>query len=185
LINKKSFNINPVLLFLLIALLVTGCGYTTRTVLPGGADSIHVDNFKNKIDITEETSDRRIYILYRPGIELDVTREVIDRFILDGNMKIANEENAALVLVGDLVDFRKEVLRYDANDNPVEFRIKVTVNVKLEDTKTGNILWREHNFTGESIYTPGGEFAKSESAASLEAIQDLARRIVERTVEGW
>jgi hypothetical protein len=172
-----------VLIFTVVV--ITGCGYTTHSVLPDGAQSIYIDNIKNMIEMTQEVSDKRIYVLYRPGIELDVTREIIDRFILDGNISVKDERHADLVMRGELVDFLKEVLRYDANDNPIEYRIKIVTNIKLEDTRVGKVLWQEDDFIGEATYRTGGEYASSESRASIDAIKDLARRVVERTVEGW
>lgn len=169
----------------LLAIAASGCAYTTRTLLDPSLKTIWVDNFANKIKITAEQSNLRMYRGYRPGMEIDLTKAVIDRFILDGNLSRANRDQADLILSGDLVDFRKEALRYDSNDNVEEYRIKMIVDMELVNAKTGKVLWTEKGFSGESTYRTGGSLAKTESAAVNEAIEDLARRIVERTVEGW
>jgi len=163
----------------------TGCGYSTASLVYPGAKSVHVSNFANKINVTEEVTDKRMYVGYKSGMELDVTREVIDRFIIDGNLKVASRKNADLILIGEVIDFKKEALRYDSADNVEEFRNKVIVNIKLLKAKSGDVILEENNFTGESTYRTTGEFAKSEDSAIRETIKDLAVRIVERIVEGW
>lgn len=173
------------LIFILAVGIIAGCGYTTSSVISSETNSIYVDNFINKIKITDEVTDRRMYIGYRSGMELDITRKTIDRFILDGNLRVAAKDKADLILEGELVDFKKEALRYDANDNVVEYRVKVAVDIKLNNAKNKEMLWDEKDFTGESTYKVSGEYAKSEESAIQDAIDDLSRRIVEKTVEGW
>ena len=163
-------------------LILSGCGYTTRSIVSGGAKSIYVENFVNKIDITTEVTDKRMYIAYKSGMEIDITRDVIDQFILDGNLRIMTPEKADLVLKGELIEFRKEPLRYDSNDNILDYRIKVSVNIKLTDTRDDKLIWEEKRFNGESVYRIN---AISEDKAVQEAEEDLAKRIVELAVEGW
>jgi len=171
--------------FLAALFFIAGCGYTTHSLLPPELKSIHVENFENKIHITEEQTDTRMYRGYKPGLEKDITKETIDKFLFDGNLKVANDESADLILKGELVDYRKEALRYDRNDNVEEYRILLVANIELIDTKTGKTMWSETNFSGEATYRTSGSLAKGESASIKDATQDLARRIVERTVEGW
>jgi len=173
------------LVFALFLATLAGCGYSTGSLLPSHLKTIYVDNFKNKIDIGKEVTESTRYMLYRPGLENDVTDAVADRFVFDGNLKIAAEEDADLMLRGDLVNYRQEALRYDSNDNIEEYRIKITVDMELTDVASDKPMWREVGFTGESTYMTTGQFATSEDIAREEAIKDLARRIVERTVEGW
>jgi len=125
-----------------------------------------------------------MYSGYRPGMEVDLTKAVRDRFLFDGNLKIATQENADIILKGKLVDFKKDVLRYDANDNVEEYRIKLIANLELEDA-SNKAIWKESGFVGETTYRTSGSLAKGEDAAIEDAISDLARRIVERTIEAW
>ncbi|MCX5686126.1 MAG: LPS assembly lipoprotein LptE [Candidatus Omnitrophica bacterium] len=171
--------------FISILLFVSGCGYTTRSLLPSDFKNIRVENFKNDIKITAEQSDQRMYVGYRPGMEIELTKAVIDAFLMDGNLKIARESNADIILTGTLTDFKRDALRYDANNNVEEYRIKLIVNMELENAKTGALVWKESGFAGETTYRTSGSLAKSEASSIRNAIADLARRIVERTVEAW
>lgn len=170
---------------LAILLFVSGCGYTTKSLLPTEFKQIYVENFKNDIKITDEQSNLRMYVGYRPGMEIDLTSEVINQYLLDGNLKIATEANSDLTLKASLIDFSRGALRYDANNNVEEYRIKLIVNMQLINTKTGNVVWTENGFAGETTYRTSGSLAKGENSAIQDAISDLARRIVERTVEAW
>lgn len=172
-------------LALAIVFCLAGCGYTTRSLLPSNYKTIYVDSFGNKIKITAEQSNVRMYRGYRPGLEADLTKEIINQFLFDGNLKIASQDSANIILKGELVDFRKEPLRYDANDNIEEFRLVLTVNIELTDAETGKMVWKEKNFSGETTYFTQGPLAIDENTAVVKGIQDLARRIVERTVEAW
>lgn len=172
-------------LSLVSILAISGCGYTTASLLPSDLKTIYIDNFKNNINVTAEQNDLRMYRGYRPGMETDITKAVIDRFLFDGNLKIAPEEKADLILRAELMDYKRDSLRYDANDNVEEYRIKLIVNMKLEDVKKGTVLWTENGFAGETTYRISGAGAKTEGTAIRDAEIDLARRIVERTIEAW
>ncbi len=172
-------------LSLIFALGISGCGYTSSSLLPVNLKTIYVDNFKNSINITAEQNDLRMYRGYRPGMETEITKAVIDRFVFDGNLKMSPEGKADLVLKSELIDYKRDSLRYDANNNVEEYRIKLIINMQLEDTKKGVTLWTEKGFAGETTYRISGSGAKTESQALRDAEIDLASRIVERTIEAW
>ena len=182
---RQLFVRRAYLAVLLLVFLLAGCGYTTRSLLPPDIKTIYIDNFKNDIKVTAEQSNLRMYRGYRPGMEVDITRAVVNKFLLDGSLKVVNESNADLVLKSSLIDFKRDALRYDANNNIEEYRIKLIVNMELSNTKTGNAMWTEKGFAGETTYRTTGSLAISEDAAVNNAIDDLSRRIVERTVEAW
>lgn len=173
-----------VICYLLIAVL-SGCGYTTRSMISNKFHTIYVTPFVNKVDITTEADAGSKYKLYRPMIETDITRFVNNRYLFDGNLRPAKEELADLVLKGDVVEFRKDPLRYLDNEAVSEYRINLVVNISLWDKKDNTLLWQENNFTGDTTYFTQGAQAKSEDTAVNNALNDLARRIVERTVEEW
>ncbi|MFQ5952584.1 MAG: LPS assembly lipoprotein LptE [Candidatus Omnitrophota bacterium] len=175
-------------LFILSIFLATtaGCGYTRASLLPADTDSVHVANFKNEINPAGEVSDKRATYFYQPGLETNITRSVIDRFIFDGYLNIKSEKEADLLLKGSLIDLEQYPLSYsEGGGNVEEFRIEVIVNIELYDNKTGKLIWKEKNFMGRTSYDVIGPDAKTESQATLIAVKDLAQRIVEKTVEAW
>lgn len=167
---------------------ITGCGYTTRSMISNKFKTIYIVPFVNKIDITKEAYTASKYKLYKPTLETDISKSVTNRFLFDGNLRPVKEGSADLILKGELIEFRRDPLRYTDNDEVEEYRINLVVNISLWDKKEDKLVWEENGFTGDSTYftsfTTTG-VAKSDDAATSDAIADLARRIVERTVEQW
>lgn len=166
-------------------LLLSGCGYTTSSLLPPEQNSIHVNNFANRIDPTREISDRRSSYTYRPGTDTQVTRAVIDGFIFDRRLDIMPANKAALILDGELVDFKQYPLSYNKGRDIEEFRIEVVVNMKLTERATGKVIWEEKNFRGQTDYDVVGPNAITEGQGVQKAVKDLAQRVVERVVDNW
>ncbi len=173
----------------LFTFIISGCGYTTRSMISDKYRTIHIKQFINKIDITREADAASKYKLYKPNLETDITKSVIDKFLFDGNLKPVKEENADLVLKGELAEFRRDPLRTE-NDEVQEYRVNIVVNISLWDKKEDKLAWQENNFTGDFTYFPFSStlqnvVKKGDDQAVNEAIVDLSRRIVERTVEQW
>ncbi len=166
---------------LLFMVVIAGCGYTTRSTLPASLKTIHVELFKNSISYTTEGS-RNIYL---PLLEVKVKNAITDRFLFDGNLKLADPDQANLVLKGELKNYERTVLRYTDNDDVQEYRVHITVALELWNTQKQEAAWTEPAFVGEATYFVTGALAKSEESAVDDAMKDLARRIVERTVEDW
>lgn len=171
-----------------VGLLVTGlmgCGYTTRSMVSNKYKTVYITPFVNKIDITRETDVANKYKIYRPMLETDITKTVVNKFLSDGNLKPVKSGSADLVLKGELVEFRRDPLRYSDSDEVEEYRINLVVNISLWDNRENKLVWGENNFTGDTTYFTTGSSAKSEAQAINDALSDLARRVVERVVEEW
>jgi len=170
--------------FCFLLLSISGCGYTTHSGY-SKYKTIYIPPFKNKIDITNEGDINSKYKIYRPLLDSDVTKAVINKYLFDGNIKPVRSENADATLRGEILEFRKDPVRYDDNDNIEEYRVNLIVSLIFWDNKEDKLIWQEGVFVGDTTYFVVGATAKSEATAINEAIADLARRIVERTVEEW
>jgi hypothetical protein len=164
---------------------LAGCGYTTRSMIAEQFKTIHVVPFVNKIDITMENNAASKYKIYKPGLETDITHAVTNKYLFDGNLKPSGSAVADLTLKGELVEFRRDPLRYTDNNEVEEYRINIVVNLTLFDNRTQKVVWEAKNFTGDTTYFARGAVAKSDDVAVNDAVKDIARRIVERTVEQW
>lgn len=176
---KKMFAAAVVVLIISFA----GCGYTTRSALPPQFKTVYVEPFKNSMDYTSATGDRSIYY---PLLEVKVREAVIDRFLFDGNLRIASDpKDADLILKGELVDYLRNPLRYTDNDDVQEYRVQIVTKLELLETRGNAPMWQYNRFIGQATYFLTGAQATSEESAVDEATVDLARRIVERTIENW
>jgi hypothetical protein len=162
-----------------------GCGYTTRPGLASHLRTIYVKPFINKIDLTQLSTGHERFPIYRHQMEVDITNAVLDRYQFTGLLRPASPARATCRLEGELVAFRRDPLRYDASQQVEEWRLNVVVNARFYDQTTQTLLWEEANLTGDATYFALGPSAESEAAALDRAITDLARRVVERTVEDW
>ena len=179
--RKKSF----FLAFAALTLLgLSGCGYTTKSLLPENIRRVNVPPVKNDIDLSAEISDRTPFRIYRPGLEVDLTNAIINRYIFDGRLKVAPAERADAVLEARLVDYRRDPLRYSQGEDVQEYRLNVAIEASFTQKSDGKVLWHER-ITGDSTYFLGGPRAVSEDEAAAKAVEDVARRVVEKTVEYW
>ena len=173
------------LCFILYIVSFYGCGYTTRAYV-GAYQTIYVAPFKNSINIADERAAFASYMSYYPLLESTITRAVVDRFIFDGSLKVVNEENADIILKGELIAYNRDALRYaDNNEDVEEYRITLTANLALYKGESGDLVWERDSFSGDTSYFITGSQAKSEKAALDAAVSDLARRVVEEFVEEW
>ena len=165
----------------------SGCGYTTRPGLASYLRTIHVKPFVNAIDLTQLATATNRFPLYRHGMETEVTKAVLNRFQFTGLLRPAGPERADCRLEGEVVEFRRDAVWYDADQHVEEWRLNVVVNVRFYDLHVVMEMpaWEENRLTGDTTYFERGAKTESESAALDRAIQDLARRIVERVVENW
>lgn len=170
---------------LIVASVPVGCGYTTHSALPGNLRTVFVKPFVNRIDITAEVTDQSRFKIYRPLLESDISNAIIAAFQSDGNLRVATPQRADAVLTGELVDFRRDPLRYDRSNNVEEYRLSLVVNLELRNAHTNVVIWSEESFIGDATFFITGAMAEVEPPALDRAVKDLARRVVERTVEGW
>jgi hypothetical protein len=173
--------------FTLLVFFITGCGYSASSLLPSHIKKIYVKPFANKIDLTTEVpSEVYRYRANYPQIEVLITKEVVDKYLKDGNLKVVNTpEEADIILEGMLYDYLRQPTRYGDDRTVQEYRLSLVTQLKMYDTKKQEVMWTESRLIGDSDYSLSGRFAKTEAVAIEEAAKDLARRIVERTVEGW
>lgn len=155
-----------------------GCGYTQKTILPRNIKTIHVETVKNKIPVEE------VYA-YQQGIEMDITNAVIRRLQQDGNLKVVAREQADAVLNMDLLAYEQEGLRFSQLESVEEYRLYIVMGLELVDGRTGDVIWKEPNFTGDTEYFVTDVTSIGEQKASTDATQDLAKNIVNRIVEDW
>ena len=163
----------------------SGCGYTTRPGLAPHLKTVYVKPFANKIDLSQLQTGYNQFPLYRHQLEVDITNAVINRYQFTGLLRPARSGQADARLEGELTAFRKDPLRYDASQQVEEWRLNIVVSLKFWDQASNTLVWEEEGFTGDTTYFAIGASAESESAALDRAVVDLARRIVERSVENW
>ncbi len=153
--------------FLLCAALL-GCGvYSFSSSSLGGVKSVSVPEFENKS--------------LQFGLQQDLTQKLIDRFIQDNTLKVVAAADADAILRGEVVRYERTAYTYDKSDNVSEYKVNIYVNFVLE-RKGGKILLERQNLLGWGVYDAASE---TEDDGRLEALDKLARDIVDETTKSW
>ena len=173
------------LLSLVSGLMSHGCGYTTRPGLAPNLKTVYVAPFKNKIDLTQLPTNDQRFPIYRHAMEVEITNAVISRLQFTGLLRPSGPSSADTRLEGELIQFRRDPLRYSASQQVEEWRLNLVVNLKFYDQRTNTLMWEEAPLIGDTTYFATGGNAETEAGALARAEDDLARRIAERAVENW
>ena len=165
-------------LFLILVLSFSGCGYTRKTILPRNMKTIYVETVRNKLKTDE-------VFAYQQGLEMDITNAVIRRLHQDGTVKVVEKDTADSILKIDLTKFEQEGLRFNQMESVQEYRLFIVVAMKLIDARTGDTIWEEPNFTGDTDYYVTDVSSIGRQKAALDVTETLAKNITNRIVEDW
>jgi outer membrane lipopolysaccharide assembly protein LptE/RlpB len=120
-------------LALLGAFLLAGCGYHVRgreTNLPPGIQSVAIPIFGNRTDLT--------------GIETDVTRALVEKFIATRRLSVTTRDSADALLTGTVRYFvATPVAVTSSTQVSTEYRATLTVEFTFQEVKDGKVLFRE------------------------------------------
>lgn len=164
-------------LWLVLAIVAPGCGYTVGSQYSAEIRTVHVPTF---------TSNQ-----YRRGIELQLTEAVQKQIQQRTPFRLAKEGEADTRLRGRLVNFQKGVLGETGQDDARELQINLAVEVTWEDLRTGQVLAQQQLPIGPDIVMQStqAEFApevgQSLATATQSAVDRLARNIVEMMEQPW
>jgi len=186
--RKKSKTGNTINYILLWFLLVTvfSCGYNFRAA--GGL-------------IGDKLESMAIPILSSPssfmGVEGDLARIVRDEFIAHSKVKIVRKDEAQGILYCQIYSIktaplsysvlRQSIHGYNSTEKVTNVRkLKVTIDVKLEDTRTGKMIWENLKLTEKARFQVGTDplsTLHNQRQAFISIARSLAKRIYSNTME--
>ncbi len=148
------------------ALLLSGCGYSTSTLLRKDIRTVHVPVFENRT--------------WRRGLEVDLTRAIIEELKLHTHLRIAPKQEADSTLEGELLDFEQFTVRKTGEDMIVLRRAGATVRFRWRDNLTLSDIVPSQTVRETETFA----VARAEPLES-RLFQEVAQRIVERMEEEW
>lgn len=150
----------------------TGCGgYSFNSRTAKDIKSIYVPFFENR---TPE-----------PGLEINVTERIINYLVTDNTLKVVSETEADAILDGVIVNFDNAPFSFNNDLNAEEYHVVVTVQAKLFNRRTSEIIW-ENSMRGDgSYFLEGGEDGFTYEDALEEALREITERILNLTVQDW
>src|SRR5262249_39247655 len=124
----------------------------------------------------------------RAGLDQEVTQAVINRFVGDNHLKVIGEGEADAVLTGAVVDYKNVVFGFTGREQAQEYRVSITVAVRLLDKVKNRELWRDDALLKTQNYyvvQVPGQVAQDETSGRSDAIKKIADEILSRTIENW
>jgi hypothetical protein len=155
---------------LLILMLSAGCGiYSVSGSMPAHIKTVAVPLFENE---TVEVD-----------MEGAITSQVIDAIIRDGNMKVVSEFQADALVDGTIVDVIDEAGTFTKDEKAEQFKIRIFASVSFFDRKKNSVIWEEKHMEGWAMYD--AKDPSSREQGIKEALEMLAKEIIDKTVSGW
>ena len=154
--------------------LTVGCaGYHVGPVSNPGYRSVAVPMFKNKTLI--------------PQLEAQITNGIIKRLQTDGTLQVESREDADVILVGEILHYRREELRSsrDNSNQPREYRIIIEARVEAHSRVSGEMVVKPTIVTGEAATFIGSDLQTAEYQVLPLIADNLSKRVVTMLVERW
>ncbi len=153
-----------------------GCGYhfIGQSDVLTGIHSIAVPYFANES--------------FEPGLERYMTDALVDEFVKSRIVSIVDEGDADAVIRGKIEQFREFVISYDKNDNALEYRALMVLDVTLEKRDTGEVIWRNKELFHFEDYRVSSEIAVTEANKGhiiKKIAAEMAERIHDSIIEGF
>lgn len=156
-------------LWALIPLLGLGCTYSAQFRAPEGIQTIAVEIFQNRTLYTE--------------VEYDLHRALRREIRMKTPLTLGSPLAADAVLTGQIIDYRRYVLRESQTDQPTEYRVVIVVSYDLTNRRTGGVIASSKRLRRGADYQL--RQGQVERQAREEAIRELARNLVQHAFRQW
>ena len=155
----------------LLAAAVAGCGYSFRGTLPEHIQTVAVPVFVNKTG--------------EPRLASVLTNGVVEAFSTNGRLRVVRREDADAVLEGEVIRYSVTSISYDSQANVRQYRLVVTMNLKLLDMKKSAVVFEEHGLSEKADFNVQNAVSQTiavEETAVRSAATEIGRAIVSITL---
>ena len=155
-----------------VAVVLAACGYSLRGNLPDRIKTVAVPVFVNR---TAE-----------PAVENFLTQAVVQAFSTNGRLRVVKPGEADAILEGEVVGYQVQAVAFDPRANIQQYRLLVTMNLKMRDVRRNTLLFEQARFQEKSDFRVVGAvsqtIAREETALQAAAV-DIARAIVSLAID--
>ena len=167
--HSKKVSFRQLACIIALFALISGCGYTTKSLISRKINSIYIPIFENDT--------------FRRGLEFDLTSALKDEIMSNTKLRILQKDSADTILTGRIIKVTEGMLSSNVEDNIVESRVTISVHIKLVDRRTGRTLVEEKDLKQSAEFiVKRGENIKT---ASQESLVLLAKEIIFHLEEKW
>ena len=115
------------------------------------------------------------------GLAEALTGGIIDGFVADNQVKVADASTAEAVLNGRVLDYQRKAYTFDQNDQVREYLVEIWVAADLVKKDGSGSVWSAASIRGFGDYAADS----SETMGQQRAIKKIAEDIINRTVKSW
>ncbi|MBC8176433.1 MAG: hypothetical protein ISR61_01300 [Desulfobacteraceae bacterium] len=124
------------------------------------------------------------------GFEGDFTMMIRQEFVSHSQVPLVSKDQAAMVLIGRVVDIKTEALSYKITDGTFEVTtsrwLKIKLAAKLLDRATGKVIWNDDKMEEKASFAVSPDPLKTsynQRRATKMIAKLLAERIYLKTME--
>lgn len=157
------------LLFCLLSfafLLISDCGYSTKSLLPGYMRKVHIALFQNRT--------------LKPGIDEVATESTIEAFRSGSNLVISDLTSADIVIEGEVIGYARDPHTYTSDQTIIDYKITVKFSARCVDKVKNEVFW-EGTVSDWSTYAPD----EDEDEAIDRATRKTADNLVNAILTNW
>lgn len=147
-----------------------GCAYSfSGSSVPSHLKTVAIPLFEDQSGFGE------------PGLRENFTKRLIDLFINDNSLEVADRNTADSILEGSILAVADAPSVIAPGEQVSKRRINVTVHVVFQDLKLRKKVW-EKDFSNWGEYSMGIELR---TVALTQALNKVTEDILIETVSGW
>lgn len=105
-----------------------------------------------------------------------------DEMRLKGFRGSFGRSQADYVVEGTVREIREEVFSHGKDEYALEYRMTVSVDIRVVEIKQGRLLWKEEGLTDAASFYAGPNFQYTESNRRM-AFEEICRRLARRIGE--
>ena len=101
---------------------------------------------------------------------------------------MVNIDQADVILRGTIKNFREQIISYNQDKKALEYRVFVSLDLRLEKRDTGEVLWKRKRLTDNEEYQVSSYITvtQADKTVAVEKMaQDLAQRVYESIIQGF
>jgi len=170
--KRDSFRFR-IKLIIFAVVLIYGCRYSfTGASVPPHLKTIAIPVFDDQSGYGRAT------------LREELTNKIVERFILDNTLKIADKSTANSLLEGVIVSVQDNPVVVGTGERVVKSRITITVRVSFYDMVKRTKVW-ERTFSNWGEYELEGNIQNNLQLGIKQAIEKLSEDILLATVANW
>ena len=158
----------------LTAALLGGCGYSTKSLHPEDVRTVAVPIWQRGGNV------------YRRDLEFQLAEALTKRLQQDTPYRIADRAHADTILEGRITEVSQRVMSFNPDfGTPRDIELVLSVDFTWTDLRTGENKVERRNIRQAGVYYPSQPLTEDFFEGSEDAVNRLARQIVEAMEKPW